>query len=83
MLWLDQDLKRFCKIFIFPSTQKMTKVTRSDPLSTILTWNDDKSDKVRFLSNHFNQRFSNFVSNEDSQNINEHIAKVKCQSSIQ
>ena len=40
MLWLDQDLNTFYKIAIFWVTQKMTavaKVTKSDPLSTILT----------------------------------------------
>ena len=35
ILWLDQDLKIFSKIFIFQTTQKMIKV--SDPLSTSLT----------------------------------------------
>ena len=40
MLWLDQDLKTFCKISTFRTTQKMTKVTndtKSDTLLTVLT----------------------------------------------
>ena len=39
MLWLDQDLKTFYEISIFRTPQKMTKeikVTKSDPISTIL-----------------------------------------------
>ena len=39
---------------------------------------DDSSDKgykVRSLINHFNQSFSNFVSNDDSGSIYEHIVK--------
>ena len=39
MLWLDQDLKTFYEISIFRTTQKITKetkVTKSDPISTIL-----------------------------------------------
>ena len=39
---------------------------------------DDKSDKgykIRSLINHFNQSFSNSVSNDDSQTIKEHVVK--------
>ena len=40
MLWLDRDLKTILQISIFWTTQKMTKVTKvakSDPLSSILS----------------------------------------------
>ena len=46
---------------------------------------DDKSDKdykVRSLINHFNQSFSNSVSNDDAQGIDEHMVKFKGRSSI-
>ena len=36
MLWLDRYLKTFYEISIFRITQKMTKVAKLDPLSTIL-----------------------------------------------
>ena len=46
---------------------------------------DDKSDKgykIISLINHFNQRFSNFVSNDDSQSIHKHMVKFKGRSSM-
>ena len=46
---------------------------------------DDKSDKdykVRFLINHFNQSFSDSVSNDDSQSIDKHLIEFRDQSSM-
>ena len=63
MLWLDRDLKIFYEISKFSDNTK-----------------DDKSDisyKVRSLINHFNQSFSNFVSNDNSQSIDGHMVKFK------
>lgn len=41
----------------------------------------DKGYKFRSLINHFDQSFSN-VSNDDSQSVDKHIGKIKCQSSV-
>ena len=46
---------------------------------------DDKSDKVckiRSLINHFNQSFSNSVSSDDYQSIDEYMVKFKGRSSM-
>ena len=46
---------------------------------------DDKNDKgykAKSLINHFNQIFSNSVSDDDSQNIDKHMVKFKGRSSI-
>ena len=46
---------------------------------------DDKSDKdykVRFLINHFNQIFSDSVSNDDSQSIDKHLIEFRDRSSM-
>ena len=46
---------------------------------------DDKSDKcytVRSLVNHFNQSFSNYVSNDGSQRIDKHMVKFKGRSNV-
>ena len=42
----------------------------------------DKGYKVRSLINHFNQSFSNSVSNDDSQGVDEHMVKFKGRSSM-
>ena len=68
MLWLDRDCKTFYGISIFRTTQKMTKVTEGY--------------KVRCLINHFNQRFCNSVSNDDSESIDKHIVKFKGRSGM-
>ena len=46
---------------------------------------DEKSDKgckIRSLINHFNQSFSNSVSNDDYQSIDEYMVKFKGRSSM-
>ena len=46
---------------------------------------DDKSDKgykVRSLINHFNQSFSEFVSDDSTQSIDEHMVKFTGRSSM-
>ena len=55
MLWLDRDLKTFYKIFIFLDNTKDEK--------------NGKGSIVKSLNNHFNQSFSNYVSNDNSQSI--------------
>ena len=50
------------KITIFWTTKKMTSY---------------KGHKVRSLMNHFNQSFSNSISNDDFQRIDEHMVKLK------
>ena len=55
MLWLDRDLKTFYKIFIFLDNTKDEK--------------NGKGSIVKSLDNHFNQSFSNYVSNDNSQSI--------------
>ena len=42
-----------------------------------MLWLDRDFKQVRSLINHFNKSFSNSVLNDDSQSINEHIAKFK------
>ena len=42
----------------------------------------DKGYKVRSLINHFNQRFSNSVSNDDSESVDEYMVKLKDRSSM-
>ena len=41
-----------------------------------------KGCKIRFLINHFNQRFSNSVSNDDYQSTDEHMVKFNGRSSM-
>ena len=55
MLWLDRDLKTFYKIFISLDNTKDEK--------------NVKGSIVKSLNNHFNQSFSNYVSNDNSQSI--------------
>ena len=55
MLWLDRDLKTFYKIFIFLDNTKDEK--------------NGKGSIVKSLDNHFNQSFSNYVLNDNSQSI--------------
>lgn len=37
----------------------------------------DKDYKVRLLITHFNEKFSQYVSNDATQNVNEHMVKFK------
>ena len=53
-----------------------------DVLRNLHFLDNAKDDKVRYLINHFNQSFSNSVSNDESQSIFKHMVKFKGRSSM-
>ena len=72
--WPRKFIRHFQDIFCLRRQKSVALKTKN------VCWG--KGYKVRSLINHFNQRFSSSVSNDDSESISKHMVKLKDQSSM-